>query len=135
MTYKLEIKCKKCGKITLYKNFFPRQVPVSFALTVNELGMITEACHDAEALLEYPRQELIGKSVADICPSLRDGDSRKNMLNSLAANAPYKIENNTFLINGGGKISPESIFISRSENGTPVGYQVFNWLAYTGKNP
>jgi|WetSurMetagenome_2_1015567.scaffolds.fasta_scaffold147254_1 phage FluMu protein Com len=134
LTCILEIKCKRCSKISTFNNYYPRQTPVSFSLAVDENGIITDACHGVEALLEYPWQELIGKPIVDICPILRDGESRSDIHNSLAADETYKIKKNIFLVRDGGTIAPESYLISQRKNGVFAGYRMFNLLPNAGKD-
>lgn len=124
----LEIKCKKCGKINLFKNFFSDQNPTFFTLTINESGIITDACCDAEILLGYPRQEFISKQVADICPALRNDELQK-MHDSLAVGATYRIKNNSFFVRDGATISYESYCVRRRKNGVSAGYHMFNVVA------
>lgn len=130
----LEIKCKKCGKINIFRVFSNHQIPASFTFTINESGIITDACHGAEAILDYSLQELVGKPVADICPLLNDAESHKKIYNFLAVNSMYKIKNNRFIARDGGVISPESYCIGRRENGAPAGYYIFNWVPNNSKS-
>jgi phage FluMu protein Com len=132
LTCILEIKCRRCGKISTFNNYYSRRTPVSFSLSVDERGMINDACQGVEILLEYPCRELIGKPITDICPLLRDSGSCDNLERSLAADGAYCLKKNVFLVRDGGTISPESYFISQKDGSS--GYRIFNILDNPGND-
>ncbi|MDD5750617.1 MAG: Com family DNA-binding transcriptional regulator [Candidatus Pacebacteria bacterium] len=131
---RLEIKCKRCGKINAFKIVSPYKLPASFAFVINESGIITDAGYDTEVMLDYPRQELIGKPVANLCPLFNSAESRKIIHDSLIARAVHKIKNSVFFRRDGGTVSPESYCVSRREDGISAGYYIFNWIRDNDKS-
>lgn len=127
----VEIKCKRCGKTTLFKDFAASTAPVSFMLFIDMAGVVIDACQDASVALAYSRSQLIGKSIADICPLLCESDRQEKMHTSFNNGAPYEIKQNVFFVRDGGELPTESYCIAAYLDGTPAGYRMLNW---TGKN-
>lgn len=128
----VEIKCKRCGKTTLFKDSHAGTASVSFILFIDMAGVVIDACQGASVALAYSRPQLIGKPIADICPLLCDGDRQEEMHASFNNNgAPYEIKQNVFFVRDGGKLPAESFCIGAYRDGAPAGYRMFNWI---GKN-
>lgn len=62
----LEIKCKKCGKISQIGSLKEFSSDENYLLVVNEKGIITNADEAACKFLEYSHDELVGKHFVEI---------------------------------------------------------------------
>ncbi len=111
---RIEIKCKRCGQTSLFGEFLADK-NFSFMLFVDEDDKITDACYGAQMVLKYTREQLIGKPIAQICPSLADVTSNEVMRRFVDSDTPYRIHNNAFVVRDGESLSVESYCIKNGD--------------------
>jgi|GEM_PF-2074851 len=97
----VEVKCRRCRELRLYA---PESLDtVSFVLTADENGTLIEASREAEYVLSEPRENLIGKSITEICPGF--------VLADIKPAQPYHLKDNAFLLRDGKNLSVESYVV------------------------
>lgn len=111
----VEVKCKRCGALKLFKDELSIGVSVSFLLTIREDGRVYDACRTAEYVLAYPRETLLKMSIEELCPFFREQIP------------PYQIENNTFLLRDGRKLPAKSYFVKSDVS--PEAYHIVNVIS------
>lgn len=119
LSCKLEIKCKRCGAVKIFRS--DTRGIRSFMFVVDGDGKIMDACNGVSAL-EYSRQYVIGKFLSDILPLARDADAQ-TLLSNPNEFKPYQIKNNTLLLRDR-KLPLESHIISINDD-KPL-YRIFN---------
>ncbi len=123
----VEIKCKRCGKTTLFKDS-PKGSLVSFTLFIDMDGGVADVCQVAPIALVYSRSQLIGSPIKNICPLLCDNHKVEEMRASFDNGMPYDIKQNIFLTRDGGKLLVRSHCIGVYCDRTFAGYRMFNWI-------
>lgn len=111
----VEIKCKRCSKLHLFKNvvipdYEDLQKPISFAFSIDPDGTIIDLCRLSESLLGYSKTELVGTNISKVCPIINDQKVFLKM--STDANKSYFIKSNVLILKDGNKISAESYCIA-----------------------
>ena len=127
----VEIKCKRCGKTMLFKDFPAGTASVSFMLFIDMAGVVIDARQAASDALAYSRSQLIGKPIADICPLLCKSNRQEEMHTSFNNGASYEIKQNVFFVRDGAELPTKSYCIGAYRDGAPAGYRMLNWI---GKN-
>lgn len=124
----VEVKCKRCGKSTLYNGSPRGAMFVSFTLLIDMSGIVVDACQAAPVALAYARAELVGSHVKDICPLFCDGNTETELRKFLDSGSPYDIKQNIFLMHDGKKLPAESYCIGMRRENALSGYRMFNWI-------
>lgn len=118
----VEVKCKRCGRIGVFREDGGEEAPFAFAFSLDAQRKIVNVCRRAPHFLGYKRADLIGKPLAHFCPPLAE----------LAAEnfgRRFEIKNNVFLLRDGGEIPMESYFISRCDKSDAIsGYDMISWV-------
>ncbi|MDD5098751.1 MAG: hypothetical protein PHP35_00155 [Candidatus Colwellbacteria bacterium] len=122
----VEIKCKRCARIMVFKDAEPPSTPASFTLTINQEGVIIDACRGAEVVLCYSRKELIGMPVSAVCPAINEPVNDNMGLLLSKEDAPYRIKSNMFLSKRGKKIDGDGYFIKADEADSI--YRMFGYI-------
>ena len=122
----VEIKCKRCGKITSFNYSPENEHAPSFMLAIASDNTIVDACQGAFEILSYKRAQLIGKPITDICLYLRDSGEEQKVRSSIEAGAPYEIEQNIFLTGDGSELLAESFCVSAKKDRPTDSYRMFN---------
>jgi hypothetical protein len=120
----VEIKCKRCSRVTSFGNLLGDQLLFCFLILVDGKGVIKDVCKGAEMTLRCKREDLIGSSIGNVCPMVHDHILKEKPKKK---GNYYKLADNNFLLQDGKSLNAESYCISpEEENG--LGYYIFSRL-------
>ena len=126
----VEIKCKRCGVIARFcEASSGKSEPSSFIFSLDTKGTILEATHSTESILGHSCDQLVGKSIFEICPKLKNTLNSENFIVPANTDKSYEIIQNMFAHKDGKLLPAESYFISKYDKQKLLGYSIFNWVS------
>ena len=125
----VEIKCKRCGIIARFCEVTSsKSEPSSFIFSIDTNGTILESTHSTENILGHSCSDLVGKSIFEICPKLKNILSSEKFSVPTNSDKSYEILQNIFAHKEGKLLPAESYFISKYDRQKLLGYSIFNWI-------
>ncbi len=125
----VEVKCKRCGNTVSFGKLAPGEERVSFAVFLDEHGIIFDACQGA-VFAGMDREYVLGKHLSELFPLLHDAPEYKNLAMTKRKSEFFEIKDNILLLKDGKKIPCQSSFIFHcGKDKEPQEYRVFNLLS------
>jgi phage FluMu protein Com len=100
----VEIKCKRCDKITSFGKMEKEDIPVPFIMEVDKNNIVTNY-YGPELIFGYHRDEMIGRKLKSVCPILNDAAENSEARN-IKKKFLYKVKNSFFVLRDGGIVCP-----------------------------
>ena len=93
----VEIKCKRCSNICRFCDLYSKATgPYSFAFVTDKDGIITETTYSARDILGHDSSTMVGKSIFDMCPKLKDTLEEESYKMLKTAGKHFEIIKNKF---------------------------------------
>ncbi len=116
----VEIKCRCCGVVALYERFDMN----GFSIVDSDAqGRVEEIFFGDEVPAPFVREYVLGKSLPELYPLLRDSSAAREALSRSSAE-PYHVRDNVLLLHDGISMPVSSCIIVRNKKG---GHRIFNW--------
>ncbi len=134
---KVEIKCKRCGAVKtivygndyLYGNNGSRLNRCNFLSDIDSKGNFLSVDMEMTYLLGYETDEVVGKSLFDLCIS-KGGDLEKDSFLSFAEEGKPFIALKANILRKDGNIMMIPIcFVPITDTGRPSGYKLISWAS------